>query len=257
MSVENEHFVDEALRLVAGAERDGIRLRILGSLAYRLHCPNNIQMFEKMERALTDIDFAAHRRQSRAIREFITAEGYRVDERVTMATEGSRYFFEHPQTKLGVDIFMDELYFCHPIPLSDRLGLDSPTIPLADLVLEKMQIVEINLKDIKDTIVLFVEHEVGNSADGRETVDAAYIAGMLGQDWGFYYTVTENLKMLERSIPDFDAVSKSDLGVITRRVHQLLETIEQAPKTRKWKMRAKVGTRKRWYQEVNEKGTTF
>ena len=257
MPVENEHFVAEALQIVHEADAVGLQLRILGSLAYRLHCPENIELFAKMERALTDIDFAADRAQARKIRELLTGMGYMDDEKITMATEGSRYYFQRPDSNLGVDVFMDELYFCHPIPFKGRLQLDKPTIPLADLVLEKMQIVEINLKDIKDTLVLLLEHDVGDSGHGRETVDGQYIADLLSKDWGFYYTVTENLKKVSHFIEQFDAISEHQGEVIAKRVGQLLEMIEAAPKTAKWKMRAKVGTRKRWYQEVNEKGVTF
>jgi hypothetical protein len=257
MTVENEHFVAEALRIVERADSEGIRLRILGSLAYRLHCPENIELFSKMERALTDIDFAAEGHQARGIRELITSLGYEVDEKITMATEGSRYLFQHPRTNLGIDVFMDELYFCHQIPFKGRLHLDSPTIPLAELVLEKMQIVEINLKDIKDTLVLLLEHDAADTSHGPETVDAGYLAGLLSRDWGFYYTVTENLKKVARFSGDFQALSEHQAEVISKRIGQLLEMIEAAPKSTKWKIRARVGTRKRWYQEVNEKGTTF
>jgi hypothetical protein len=183
--------------------------------------------------------------------------GYEVDEKITMATEGSRYFFQHPTSSLGIDVFMDELYFCHQIPLKGRLHLDSPTISLADLVLEKMQIVEINLKDVKDTIVLLLEHDVADADHGRETVDGAYVADLLSKDWGFYHTVTSNLTKVERFVSDFDALAPHQAEVISKRTRQLLEMIEAAPKSTKWKIRARVGTRKRWYQEVNEKGTTF
>jgi hypothetical protein len=257
VTVENEHFVAEALRIVERADADGVRLRILGSLAYRLHCPDNIELFTKMERALTDIDFAAEAHQARGIRALLTGMGYEVDEKITMATEGSRYFFNHPTSGLGIDVFMDELFFCHQIPFKGRLHLDGPTIPLADLVLEKMQIVEINLKDIKDTIVLLLEHDVADTDHGRETVDGAYVAEVLSKDWGFYYTVTGNLRKVERFTGDFDALSEHQTEVISKRIRQLLEMIEATPKSTKWKLRARVGTRKRWYQEVNEKGTTF
>jgi hypothetical protein len=40
----NLEFVDEALNLVRDAEAKGIRLRILGSVAYRLQCPNNLHL---------------------------------------------------------------------------------------------------------------------------------------------------------------------------------------------------------------------
>jgi hypothetical protein len=257
MPVENEHFVAEALRIVDEAEAQGIKLRILGSLAYRIHCPQNIEMFAKMERALTDIDFAAEKRQSKQIKQFLSADGYVEDERMTVSTEGNRYYFEHPETGLGVDVFMNELYFCHRIPFDGRLDLDRPTISTADLLLEKMQIVELNLKDITDTMVLMLEHPIGNGSTGTEVIDGAYIADLLHDDWGFYYTVTTNLQKVDRFLPDNAALSGEQADVIRARLAEMLGLIENAPKSRKWKLRAKVGPKKQWYQDVAPKGSGF
>lgn len=257
MTVENEHFVAEALRLVEDAEAEGIRLRILGSLAYRIHCPANLALFTAMERALTDIDFAADARQTKAIRQFISDRGYVEDQRITVSTEGSRYYFEHPETRLGVDVFLDELFFCHRIPLRDRLDLDRPTIPTADLLLEKMQIVELNLKDVKDTLVLLLEHPVSSAPGGPEEIDSGYVAEVLSDDWGFYYTVTRNLEKLERFLPDVEAIGPAEGEVIRSRIGELRDEIEGAKKSRKWRMRAKIGPKKKWYQDVAAKEASF
>ncbi len=257
MGVSNEHFVAEALRLVEEAERQGLRLRILGSLAYRLHCPQNLELFDKMERDLTDIDFAAERSQAKAVKQFIVGQGYVEDDKITMATEGRRYYFQQPQTKLGVDVFVDELYFCHRIPFEGRLDLDEPTIPTVDLLLEKMQIVEINLKDIKDTIVLMLEHAPAPNQNGRETIDLSYVTDILRDDWGFYYTFTQNMQKVKRFLPQFDSVSPEQQRIVSERIDEVLREVEQAPKTRKWKLRSKVGTKKRWYQEVAAKESGF
>lgn len=259
MPVENEHFVAEALRLVEEAEGAGIQLRILGSLAYRIHCPQNLALFDAMERALTDIDFAADKRQTKQIKAFITDRGYVEDQRITVSTEGSRYYFEHPETGLGVDVFLDELYFCHRIPLRDRLGLDRPTITTVDLLLEKMQIVELNMKDVKDTLVLLLEHPVSASPNGdsAEAIDSSYISGVLADDWGFWYTVTQNLEKVERYLPDFDAISPEQGAVIRGRLGEIGQAIDAAPKSRKWKMRSKIGAKKKWYQDVAAKESSF
>lgn len=257
MPVENEHFVAEALRIVDEAEAEGIRLRILGSLAYRIHCPVNLELFAKMERALTDIDFAAEKKQSKDIKRFLGASGYVEDQRMTVSTEGSRYYFEHPETKLGVDVFMNELYFCHRIPFDGRLTLDRPTISTADLLLEKMQIVELNLKDITDTMVLLLEHPIGTDADGPETIDGAYIAKLLREDWGFYYTVTTNLDKVGRKLLDNTAIDAAQAEVIRSRLEEVRGLIEDAPKSRRWRIRAKVGPKKQWYQDVAPKGSGF
>ena len=257
MSVENEHFVAEGLSIVDDAQAQGLQLRILGSLAYRIHCPANLQLFEAMERALTDIDFAADRRKSREIKKFLIARGYEEDQRMTASTEGKRYYFEDPSNGLGVDVFYDELYFCHPIPLRDRLDLDSPTITTCDLLLEKMQIVELNLKDVKDTLVLMLEHPVVENPTSVEEIDGGYIAKLLSGDWGFDHTVNINLDRVERFIPDFEMISAEQGALILSRINDLRKLIDDAPKSRKWKMRAKIGEKKQWYQDVAPKGSSF
>jgi len=256
---ENLHleFVDEALRLVADAERRGLQLRILGSIAYRLQCPKNLHLFEDMARVLTDVDFAALRSQNQEIREFFLGEGYKPDEGVYVASEGSRHIYLHPTTKLNVDVFADELYFCHRIPFEGRLDIDTPTISTTDLLLEKMQIVEINLKDFKDTLVLLLEHPLGSSADGNKHIDMRYICDIMSRDWGFYYTFTTNLARVTDYISEFGAITAAEGDTIRSKVKHILDAIEAAPKSLKWKVRAKVGTRTLWYQEVTEKSAQF
>ena len=253
----NLEFVDEALNLVREAEAKGIRLRILGSIAYRLQCPNNLHLFQDTKRVLTDVDFGAERKQNRAIREFLMARGYVPDEGIYMASEGARHAYLHRQTGLNVDVFADELYFCHRIPFKGRLDLDSPTICTTDLLLEKMQIVEINLKDFKDTVVLMLEHPLSNEQKGPKSIDVDYIIGMMRQDWGFYYTFTTNLMRVPEHFSEFASIREDQRGVISGRITRLLEAIEAAPKTVGWKMRSKIGTRSRWYQEVSEKSEQY
>ena len=253
----NLEFVDEALRLVRDAEAEGIRLRILGSIAYRLQCPNNLHLFEDTKRVLTDVDFGAERKQNRAIRQFLMARGYVPDEGIYMASEGARHSYLHRKTGLNVDVFADELYFCHRIPFKDRLDLDSPTISTTDLLLEKMQIVEINLKDFKDTVVLMLEHPLSNHQAGPKSIDVGYITDIMRQDWGFYYTFTTNLKRVPEHFGEFPSIRDHQRSRVVDRINALLEAVKTAPKTLGWKMRSKIGTRSRWYQEVSEKGRQF
>ena len=216
----NLEFVDEALNLVRDADAKGIRLRILGSVAYRLQCPNNLHLFQDTKRALTDVDFGAEKKQNRAIRDFLVARGYVPDEGIYMASEGARHAYLHRDTGLNVDVFADELYFCHRIPFKGRLDLDSPTICTTDLLLEKMQIVEINLKDFKDTIVLMLEHPLSHEQPGPKSIDADYIVDIMRQDWGFYYTFTTNLKRVPDYLDQF-----SSLGEEGRRVARAESTV--------------------------------
>jgi hypothetical protein len=255
MPVAHLEYVDRALELVEHARRHGVELRILGSLAYRLHCPANLVLFEEMERDLTDVDLTARGEQRRAVRELLADMGYEIDQDMLVASEGKRYAFSEPETGMAIDVFFDELFFCHRIPLRDRLDLDYPTITPTDLVLEKTQIVEINPKDVKDSLVLLLEHPL--QPDDREGIDAGYIAQLLSGDWGFYYTVTRNLEKLRSHVVDYGALEQAQSQTVVERIKALEQTIEEEPKTSKWKLRARIGPRKRWYQEVAEKSTTY
>ena len=253
----NLEFVDEGLRLVREAEERKIKLRILGSAAYRIQCPENLNLFDNMNRVLTDVDFAGLKSQNQKIRDFLIEQGYIPDEGVYVASEGSRHIYVHPKSKLNVDVFADELYFCHRIPFKDRLDIDPLTISTTDLLLEKMQIVEINLKDYKDTLVLMLEHPLGSSSDSNKHIDVRYICNMMAQDWGFYHTFTTNLKRVPDYIAEFPTITGEQGNIIRSRVNDLMGRLEDAPKSMKWKIRSKVGTRTIWYQEVSDKSQQY
>jgi hypothetical protein len=153
-----------------------------------------------------------------------------------------------------IDVFFDQLNMCHKIDFRNRLEIDFPTMPLAELMLEKMQIVEFTEKDAKDSIMLLREHNVGDK--DSETINQGYIARLLSKDWGFYYTVTTNLKKMRDSFVDEfgkDHLSTEDGEDVKKKIDLLLARIEEEPKEMRWKMRARIGTKKLWYQEVESR----
>jgi hypothetical protein len=241
-------FVTEALRIVEEAEKRNVVLRTMGAVAFRIHCHNFGVLLDAMDRPLTDLDFVGWKKQRSDAIALFKQIGYTLDKEMLIL--GERLKFHNNSAGPDVDVFMDELKMCHTISLRDRLRLDSPTIPLADLLLEKMQIVHINEKDIKDTIVLIRAHPVGKA--DTETIDTEYISKILANDWGFYYTVTMNLNKARDFLPKYSALSNEDVEEVSARIGQLLAAIESAPKSAKWKMRARVGTRSKWYEDVEE-----
>jgi hypothetical protein len=246
-----ERFLAAARDIVSEGERRQLLLRLLGSLAYRIHCPANSHLLDQMDRQLTDLDFASEHRFAPTLLQMLKELGYAMDQDIAVATGGGRFYFKHPQTGLGVDIFMNELFYCHRIPFQGRLHVDTHTIPLAELMLEKMQIVELNEKDIKDTIVLVLEHDIGDS--DNETINGRLIAEMLKDDWGFYYTVNMNLDRVVDHLSDYAVLTAAEKDLVSQRIGVLRSRIEGAPKSLRWKARARVGTKVRWYQEVEPK----
>ena len=140
--------------------------------------------------------------------------------------------------------------------MAGRLELDSPTITLTDLILEKLQIHEINRKDLIDMIIVFLGHPVSaNGANDRESVDGSYISRILSDDWGFWYDSIANLnkaKSLANELMAQGKLTNDQASTVGREVDRLVETANSAPKTKRWEVRSKVGTKKPWYREVEE-----
>jgi hypothetical protein len=130
------------------------------------------------------------------------------------------------------------------------LEIDSPTIPLAELLLEKMQIVKINEKDVIDTIMLLLEHPLGEGDE--ETINIQRIAKLCAEDWGLWRTTTMNLDKVQQLAQGYEQLTAEQKAKVTERVRIALARLESEPKPFAWKVRAKVGDRVKWYKDVDE-----
>jgi len=247
---ERQRFEAEVRRIVEASEGGGVTLRLLGSLAFHAHCPQYGYLQAALGRAYTDLDFGGYVRQAKGVGQILTALGYQEDREVFVVTEGGRAIFEHPGNGLHVDVFYEKLDFCHIIPWQARLELDSPTLPLAELLLEKMQIVEINEKDVIDTIMLLLEHPLG--VGDAETINLDRIATLCGGDWGLWRTTSMNLGKVRTLALGYPQLSAQHKEHTAAQVEAVLTRIAAEPKTLAWRLRARVGDRVKWYKDVDE-----
>ncbi len=248
--MDDKDFIVYANEVVTEAQKQGAMIRLLGAVAFHIHCPMYGSFQEKAKRHFTDLDFAAYFSHNDQIRRTFKKLGYEEDREVAVVYARQRLVFDHKETSMHVDIFFDKLDFCHPIYWSKRLEMDSPTIPLAELLLEKMQIIQLNEKDVIDTLMLVREHPLDNS--DKETINARLIAGLCSQDWGLWRTVTMNLRKVSDLSENYAWLKEPDRKVIKDRIQELLEMINHQPKTTAWKMRDVIGDRVKWYNEVHE-----
>jgi hypothetical protein len=236
-------ILDEAKRLLQASSERKVVLRLIGGVAIAMRCPSASR--EGLRRSYVDADFVAHEKQSRAIGEFFVEMGYQPRTRFNAMMGRKRLIFNDLTDERRVDIFLDVFEMCHKFNFSDRLGLEPPTLPLADLLATKLQIVQANDKDFRDLTALFLDHDVA-STDG-ETINGAYLAKICGNDWGIYKTFTMNLSKLENSV-DIYGLSPSETDEVKARISKLADMIEREPKSFAWKMRARVGEKKSWYE---------
>ena len=249
-SAERAKFEDEVRRIIAAAQQAALTLRLLGSLAFQFHCPQFGSLQAQMGRAYTDIDLAGYVRQAKAVSTLMAGLGYTEDREIFVVTEGGRAIFENPANGLHVDVFYEKLDFCHVIRWDNRLEADPLTLPLAELLLEKMQIVRLNEKDVIDTIMLLLEHRLGEGDD--DTLNVARVAHLCAADWGLWRTTSMNLDKVRQLAQDYPQLTPDQKQHVTQQVNQVLARMEQEPKPLAWRIRARVGDRVKWYKDVDE-----
>lgn len=198
-----------------------------------------------LSRTYQDLDFATSKKSAGELQKLLRDLGYEPHLGFNAMNGRERLLFYDNPNERQVDVFVRSFRMCHEIPLENRLTVDEDTVPLAELLLTKLQIIELNEKDVRDTVALLLEHEVTEDDAG---VNAAQISTLCAEDWGLWRTITRNLDELHERVGNYDV----DRETVTGRVLLLRERIEAMPKSRSWRMRAKVGERKRWYQLPEE-----
>jgi hypothetical protein len=254
----------EALRIVAVADREGLLLRLMGGMAVRAHAPNWTHRTRRRE---VDLDFATRSKDRKAVFALLEREGYTADKRHNALFGQHQGYFVDESRRRPVDVLVDKLEMCHRIEFGDRLGKSTPTLPVADLLLSKLQIVKINKKDVLDALILLAEHPLGqddgevDSSKGLSAISLPRILSFTSNDWGWWRTVTGNLDVLERYLDTDFTAEDVDIGgerpVLFEPRAQLTAlraAINDAPKSTRWKLRARIGERQQWYVEPEEVG---
>lgn len=240
-------MVEEALRIAGAAEREDLALRLLGGVAVKLRASGELP--PPFRREYADLDWISAKGTSARTQKLFEGLGYAPQVRFNAIHGRERLLFFDETHDRQVDILIGTFRMSHEIRLGKRLDIESLTIPLAELLLTKLQIIELNEKDVRDALALLHDHPIADS-DG-DAINGAHIAALCASDWGLWRTITANVAALEGHLDRYD-LPPEDKERIAGRVGELLERIEREPKTFGWKMRARIGERKRWYELPEE-----
>jgi hypothetical protein len=237
--------VAEGRRIVDLAADQGLPLRALGGVAIAILCPSSRR--PPLARTYADIDLATSKSAKDQVVALLESLGYTGDKEFNMLHGHRRLYFWDEHTQRQVDVFVDEANLCHRIGLKNRLEVVPLTLSLADLTVLKLQVVETNEKDHLDLCAIFADHQLTADDSG---INSAYITKLAATDWGLWRTlgmVAESTEQFALELPDFDAAE-----VAAKRLQRLRAELDSAPKSRGWKLRARIGDRKRWYELPEE-----
>lgn len=239
---------DEMYRVVNAANAQGLLLRVVGGLAVRVHSVNPRRFFP---REYADIDFVVEKIEYNKLASFFNGIGYIPDKQFNLLNSARRQIYFDKNSGEHIDVFVGDFEMCHKLPLKNRLQHDPVTIPLAELLLSKTQIVELNRKDAFDVINLILNNEIG--ADDHKKINMSRIAELCLNDWGLYKTNSINLERVENIVKNEDLpMSADERQLMLERIHKLQHVLDGVEKPLAWKLRDRVGTRVRWYTEVEE-----
>ena len=246
--------LDEALRLIALADAANLQVRLMGGLAFHARCRS---WTARIDRDGRDIDVATRSRDRKGLSALMEANGYAADRQYNALYGHKQLYFVDPTRRRPVDVLIDRMDMSHKFEFADRLHIDQPTVPLAELLLSKIQIAQINRKDILDGLALLSEYPLGSGDDGTINIDR--ITGLTSNDWGWWRTFIGNLEKFEGYLAEKLEPGELDFGRAPRfdvltQIGALRDAIEAAPKSTKWKLRARVGERVQWYEEPEEVG---
>jgi hypothetical protein len=235
--------VAEARRLVDAGQVQGVTLRLIGGAAVHLRSPDGRPL---LDRPLKDIDLVARRGEGKKVGRLLEEQAYIGAEMFNALRGSRRQLFHDPVNNRQLDVFVGEFVMCHALPIADRLDRDRYTVPLAELLLTKLQIVELNERDERDIYTLCFHHDVGPTG-----IEPDVIAALCAADWGLWRTCQGTIERCRTDLRDY-GLDTSAYELIDSRLGRLWQEVDAAPKSRKWRRRARVGERMRWYQEPEE-----
>lgn len=238
----------EATRILDAARQDGIVLRATGGVAVALLCDS--ARHPPLSRSYQDIDFAMRSRDAAAVEHVFTSIGYKPEEEFNALHGQRRLFFYDGSQNRHADVFLDRIEMCHQLDLSGRLERLEQTLTPADLLLSKLQVMQTNNKDYLDMVALLTDLPLTERDD--RGIDLVRIRDICSSDWGWWKTSTVVGTRVRQFAGELCARHEAVDATVIGHIETLLDDLENTPKSRKWKLRARIGERVRWHEEPED-----
>jgi hypothetical protein len=242
-----DRLVDEGQGLVDAAAAQGLAVRLMGGVGIRLLLGERLH--PAFERPYGDLDILIRRHDGRDVERLIEQRGWQPAREFNALNGARRLLFHDPLSDAQIDVFVEVFEMCHRLPLADALDRPGVALPASDLLMSKLQIVELNAKDRNDCYALLLGCDLAEGDD--QAIDPGRIAHLTAGDWGLHHTLELNLDRLLAGL-ERSALGQDDRTFVSSAIGAIARAMTEVPKTRAWKVRARIGERKRWYDNPEE-----
>lgn len=243
-------IVPEAHRIVEAASEHRLTARVLGGAGVALH--DHVPVPDTLLRTFGDIDIVVPPKSGRATGTALGALGYEPNERFNALHGARRMLFYDNANGRQLDVFVGTFHMCHELDLSKRLGEHPHALDAADLLLTKLQIAEINRKDVIDAVRLVLTHEVAETSGESRTdvLSVRRLREVTSGDWGWFTTFTDNLAKVRTATPELLDAETADR--VVARIDAVRTALDDAPKSMRWRARSVIGRKTPWYELPEE-----
>ncbi|MEI6405631.1 MAG: hypothetical protein WCO64_07655 [Actinomycetes bacterium] len=241
---------DEGLELVTGANSRDFTVRLIGGVGVAAH--NHKDVPASLSRKYGDIDFVVDKKSGKKLSDYLIEMGYEANQRFNALHGAKRMLFYDTQRNRQIDVFVGEFNMCHSINLNDYLGLHTLSLAPEHLLLTKLQIVELNAKDIVDVVRTLYMHTDANAVADCPGISMSRLNEVTANDWGWYTTVLDNFEKVDNSIDKLLDVTSAEQ--VHTYLADIMQTMQLASKSTKWKTRSIIGRKKQWYELPEEIG---
>jgi hypothetical protein len=233
---------EETAELMEILHSADIKFKLIGGMAFRMLCRSSRD--GALARKPVDIDMVIHRKDGPALSKMLKQRGYHSRERFNAIYGAKRLIFNDLENKRRIDVFLDVFEMCHKFDFSGRIDLDGVALSASDLLLTKLQIVQMSSKDFTD--ILSILNDADLAAGRTDAIDVQYIAALCSSDWGIYRTLTDNLRKVMESVDRY-GLDPDQKDRIVEKIAVLLKEIDSSKKSPRWKIRSLIGTKAKWY----------
>ncbi len=248
ISTQSRSIIARTKDLIDAARAEDVALRVLGGIAILIHSHEPLP--QTLLREVRDADLVVQKGRVKQLARMLRDRGFGENRRFNLMNGNERLIFFDPENQTQLDIFVGAFRMCHRLPLGSRLTVERYTLPLAETLLTKLQIVQLNDKDLKDILLLFLQHGTTEGTD-EESINTAALTAPCARDWGLYRTVMDNLGRVSAAIPGA-GLGAAEAERIRQRAAAAGTSIESRAKSMRWRLRSLVGTRVRWYELPEE-----
>lgn len=244
--MDSQETIEAALQVIEATRAKGGEVRLIGGIAVAVRCPI-ARSGGPLVRTYSDMDLVTTHRDSRILATTLRDLGYVPADQFNALHGRTRLMFDDTRG-LHADVFVDAFAMCHRLEFEGRFAQGATTLSLAELLLTKLQVAELNEKDVADAAALFLDHEIGT---GEEDIDSDFVTEVLSGDWGWWRTVSENLRAIPGHLNALP-LSEQEVKRVGQQSKMLVDLVDRTPKSLRWRMRAKVGDRAAWREEPEE-----